>query len=138
MNNNTRNEMVKARNGLQKAIEAFIDLSHAYHNGLRGEMKDDFANMADDLQRNELRQLVLTAQGMGEPEYTTRNTSCTFDVGSGEYVLWYHHHHPDTGELIYHRLATMYPTGRFAVSDEDPAITSQAAYELINQHQEEM
>jgi len=134
MDNNTRKEMVKARNALEEAIRAFSDLGRNHHTGLRGEMQDDFLNMADDMRRNELRQLVLTAQAMGEPGYDQLNTASNYDVGSRKTVLWYLHNHPD-GEVIYTRIATKYPNGEIVLSDDYPAITTQMAIDLIFHHQ---
>jgi len=134
MNNDTRQQMVKARDALEVVIEAFGNLARRPHTGLRGEMQDDFLSMAADLQRNELRQLVLTAQAMGEPAYDVTNTSISYDAWDRQTVLWYHHKHPDDGELIYQRIATKHSNGKFTISQDYPAITSKMASDLIHYH----
>ena len=135
MDNLIRQELVKARDGLEVAILALTELGYSLHPDLSLEQKHDSLNVSDVLKRKLVR-VVLQARELGEPTYTTENTSiaCSATMSSSETVLWYHHSHPDTGERIYVRIATKTQRGIITLSDEHPAITTQMASNLLDYH----
>lgn len=117
MNNSTRQALVKTRNDLEVAQQIFKELGH------------------DDGLDEELEAVVRIAQEFGEPEYTKENTSTTRSSGANSaIVLWYHRSHPDTGELIFTRIATQYTVYDVELSNDYPAITTEIAQKLIRYH----
>lgn len=135
MNNSTRNELVRARNSIEDASLNLTELGYGMHRDLNEQQRSDCLDIASDMQRRELADIVQLAVQLGEPDYTEDNTSIAPPSFDGSEVLWYHHPHPDTGERIYTRIATSFNREtKIILSLDYPAITRQKAHDLIRFH----